>query len=58
MTELGKGSGSEWGLAGTPRKESPACAGGLAWLSLQHNEWTNKGPLFPMVYPQRPWLHH
>lgn len=54
---MSSGHGGGW-LASTPRKESPADPGGLAWLSLRHNEWANKRPLFPMVSPQSPWLHH
>lgn len=34
------------GAAGTPRKESPAGTG-LASLSRPHDEWANKGPVFP-----------
>ena len=37
--------------------ETSRCLG-WHWPSLQHDEWANKGPLFPTASPQRPWLHH
>lgn len=57
MTELGSRQWQWWGpLAPPGRRAQPVP--GLASLSLPHDEWANKGPLFPMASPQRPWLHH
>lgn len=56
--ELGSGQGQWVGAGWHPQEGEPSRCLGWHWPSLQHDEWANKGPLFPTASPQRPWLHH